>query len=239
MRLDKYINDICGEGRSVIKKKIRMGLVKINNEVVKNPDLQIDEMSDSVIYDGKLLSYTKFHYYMLHKPENVISATKDPLHQTVIDLLGDDIPSHIKKELFPVGRLDLDTEGLVLLTDDGDMAHELLSPNKHVDKTYLCRTKELVSDEQISTLENGVDIGEKKMTKPAKVCKIKDNEMLLTIHEGKFHQIKRMLHAVGNEIIYLKRISMGPINLPDDLEIGTYRELYEDEINALLTCIKK
>lgn len=239
MRLDKYINDITGEGRSLIKKKIKAGLVKVNHEVVKNPDTQIDESKSQVTYDGKALFYARFYYYILHKPAGVISATKDKQHKTVIDLLGEDILPHIKKDLFPVGRLDIDTEGLVLLTNDGELAHELLSPTKHVDKTYFCRTSQFISDEQIKALEVGVDIGEKKLTKPAKVSKINENEILLTITEGKFHQIKRMLHAVGNEIIYLKRISMGPISLPNDLEVGCYCELKSEEIQALKEYIGK
>ena len=241
MRLDKYINDITGEGRSAIKKKLKAGVVKVNGIVEKQADRQIDEQKDEIVFEGKLLQYASFHYYILHKPGNVVSATQDTMHQTVIDLLGEDIPGHIRKELFPVGRLDKDTEGLVILTDDGVLSHELLSPVKHVEKDYLCYTALPMTVEMMKQLEEGVDIGEKKLTKPAKVSKIDgepDNHVVLTITEGKFHQVKRMMLAVGNEITYLKRLRMGPIVLPTDLPVGCYRELTPEEVDMLRVCTK-
>ena len=242
MRLDKYINDITGEGRSAIKKKLKAGVVKVNGMMEKQADRQIDEQKDEIVFEGKRLQYASFHYYLLHKPGNVVSATQDSMHQTVIDLLGEDIPVHIKKELFPVGRLDKDTEGLVILTDDGALSHELLSPTKHVEKDYLCYTALPVTDDMIKQLEEGVDIGEKKLTKPAKVSRIDgepDKHVVLTITEGKFHQVKRMMVAVGNEITYLKRLRMGPIVLPEDLPVGGYRACTKKEVDMLFACAKR
>ena len=241
MRLDKYINDITGEGRSVIKKKLKAGAVKVNGIVEKQADRQIAEGKDQITFQGKLLQDAAFHYYILHKPGNVVSATRDNVHQTVIDLLGEDIPAHIKKELFPVGRLDKDTEGLVILTNDGELSHELLSPTRHVEKDYLCYTLLPMAEDMMKRLEEGVDIGEKKLTKPAKVSKIDgepENHVMLTITEGKFHQVKRMMLAVGNEITYLKRLRMGPIVLPADLSVGCYRELIPEEVDMLRACTK-
>ena len=163
---------------------------------------------------------------MLNKPAGVVSATTDNHDKTVLDLLKD---AH-GKDLFPVGRLDKDTEGLLLITNDGELSHNLLSPKKHVDKTYLVKTAESVTTEMVQALERGVDIGEEKLTLPAKVKVLEDKEIELTITEGKFHQVKRMLKAVDNEVVYLKRLSMGCLKLDETLKLGEYRELTEMEI---------
>ena len=167
---------------------------------------------------------------MLHKPQGVVTATHDNHDKTVMDLLDSSVR---KKDLFPVGRLDKDTEGLLLITNDGDLAHKLLSPKKHVDKTYLVYLAETIHDADIRKLESGVDIGEDKLTLPAKAIKLTDKAMKLTICEGKFHQVKRMLKAVDNEVVYLKRLTFGNLTLDEDLESGKYRPLSEDEIQAL------
>lgn len=166
---------------------------------------------------------------MLHKPAGVITATEDTNQKTVLDLLT----GINTKKLFPVGRLDKDTEGLLLITDDGELAHKLLSPKKHVGKTYFVQTKYPVSDDAALLLREGVDIGDDTPTLPAMVEKAGDTELLLTIKEGRYHQIKRMLLAVDNEVVYLKRITMGPLQLPDDLEKGDFRPLSVSEVNAL------
>ena len=168
-------------------------------------------------------------YYMLNKPQGVVSATQDNTCKTVLDILDVDC----KKDLFPVGRLDKDTEGLLLITNDGELAHKLLSPKKHVDKTYLVGIARKLSTEDIEKLELGVDIGEKHLTQPAKVEVISDTEIKLTIHEGKFHQVKRMLKAVDNEVLTLKRVSFGGLKLDETLKTGEYRELTEQEIEIL------
>lgn len=231
MRLDKFLNDYTNAGRSTLKKEIKNGFVFVNGSCIKNPEYQVSE-TDLIQYKGDTIKRSEYYYFLLNKPAGVVSATQDHHDKTVIDLFS--LPEGIKKSLFPVGRLDKDTEGLLLLTNDGALAHELLSPKKHVDKTYYCKLKHSINEQAIRLLEEGVDIGEKVDTLPAKVKRGSDDkEIYLTIQEGKFHQVKRMMLAVGNEIVYLKRISMGALTLDDDLETGTYRELNEHEIAAL------
>ena len=229
IRLDKFLAQMNMGTRSEVKNAIRKGKVWVNGEVCKNADAKIDENSDVVCYENCEIIYEKFVYYMLNKPAGVVSATKDNLDKTVLDLLCD-----VKKQdVFPVGRLDKDTEGLLLLTNDGELSHKLLAPKNHIPKTYFVRTKEIVTKEQLNLLEKGVDIGEDALTMPALTELICDNEMLLTIYEGKFHQVKRMLKAVGNEVVYLKRKKMGELSLDENLKIGEYRKLTTDEIEML------
>ncbi len=192
----------------------------------KAADFKVKENEDTVTFQGKPLSYAAFHYYILHKPAGVITATEDKKESTVMDILKEEKV----KNLFPVGRLDKDTEGLLLITDDGELAHNLLSPKKHVDKEYLVKVRDSISEEDCKKLSEGVDIGDEKPTAPAKVERVAEKEILLTIREGRFHQVKRMLQAVGNEVVYLKRLSMGSLRLPKDLEKGAYRPLSEEEI---------
>ena len=229
MRLDKFLCD-CGLGtRSQIKKDIKSGLVMVNGVSTLKPEQRIDENEDCICYKGQLCTYEKYIYYMLHKPAGVVSATEDKRESTVLDLLGDDK----REDLFPVGRLDKDTEGLLLVTNDGTLAHELLSPAKHVEKEYECHLAHPLDDVQKLQLEQGVDIGEKSLTKPAVVKILDEKKIALTITEGKFHQVKRMLHAVGNEVIYLKRIRMGTLTLDEKLPKGNYRRLTEEETESL------
>lgn len=215
--------------RSQVKEMIKKGQVSVNNEVIKKADYKFDENSAKVCVKEKEISYQKFYYYMLNKPAGVVSATTDNHDKTVLDLLKD----ALGKDLFPVGRLDKDTEGLLLITNDGVLSHNLLSPKKHVDKTYLVKTAETVTLDMIHALEQGVDIGEEKITLPAKVKLLEEKEIELTIMEGKFHQVKRMLKAVGNEVVYLKRLSMGSLILDEALKLGEYRILTEKEVDDL------
>ncbi len=225
MRLDKFLCD-CNLGtRSQIKKDIRNGQVSINGSVVLKPEQKVDEQEDQIYYKGQLCVYEKYVYYLMHKPAGVVSATEDKYDRTVLDLMGDDR----REDLFPVGRLDKDTEGLLLITNDGVLAHDLLSPVKHVEKEYECHLAYALDKEQKNRLEQGVDIGEKALTRPALVQIIEDNKITLTITEGKFHQVKRMLYAVGNEVIYLKRLRMGGLRLEPELPKGSYRRLTEEE----------
>ena len=166
---------------------------------------------------------------MLHKPAGVITATEDREQETVMGLLGEGY----RKDLFPVGRLDKDTEGLLLITNDGELSHALLNPRKHVPKTYLVQVPESLKNSQIEALEQGVDIGDDKMTMPAKVEVVDEEHILLAIHEGRYHQVKRMLTAVGSQVLYLKRITFGPLTLDEKLEKGSYRALTEIEIEQL------
>lgn len=226
MRLDKFLCDTAGLTRTEAKNAVKKGQIAVNGQVQKAADFKVKENTDTVTFQGKPLSYAAFHYYMLHKPAGVITATEDKKESTVMDILREEKV----KNLFPVGRLDKDTEGLLLITDDGELAHNLLSPKKHVDKEYLIKVRDSISEEDCRKLSEGVDIGDEKPTAPAKVERVAEKEILLTIREGRFHQVKRMLQAVGNEVLYLKRLSMGSLRLPADLEKGAYRPLSEEEI---------
>ncbi len=229
MRLDKFLCEMNIGSRSQVKTYVKQGLVTVNGVTVKSSDEKIDENKDIVTYRGEILRYQQYHYYLLNKPQGVVTATKDNVSKTVMDLLAPEI----RKNLFPVGRLDKDTEGLLLITDDGDLAHRLLSPAKHVDKTYLVTIANPLSVEDGKALEEGVDIGEEQLTGPAKVKMLSDNQITLTIQEGKFHQVKRMLKAVNNEVTALKRVSFGSLQLDDTLQPGEYRELSMSEVEAL------
>lgn len=226
MRLDKFLCDTAGLTRTEAKNAVKKGQIAVNGQVQNTADFKVKENTDTVTFQGKPLSYAAFHYYMLHKPAGVITATEDKKESTVMDILREEKV----KNLFPVGRLDKDTEGLLLITDDGELAHNLLSPKKHVDKEYLVKVRDSISEEDCRKLSEGVDIGDEKPTAPAKVERVAEKEILLTIREGRFHQVKRMLQAVGNEVLYLKRLSMGSLRLPEDLEKGAYRPLSEEEI---------
>ena len=229
IRLDKFLSQMNIGTRSEVKNAIRKGKVTINGEVCKNADAKIDENSDVICFEGREITFEKYVYYMLNKPAGVVSATKDNLDTTVLELLSD-VPN---RDIFPVGRLDKDTEGLLLLTNDGELAHNLLSPKKHISKTYLVHTKDDITSEQIKKLEAGVDIGEDALTMPAEAKITGEKELLLTIYEGKFHQVKRMLKAVDNEVVYLERKKMGQFSLDESLKRGEYRKLTMEEIDLL------
>lgn len=233
MRLDKFLVSMEIGSRSQVKAFVKKGLVSVNGTVCKDPEQKIDENNDEITYMGKILQFEQYRYYMLHKPQGVVTATQDNFEKTVMDLLGD----MRKKDLFPVGRLDKDTEGLLLITDDGALSHALLSPKKHVDKTYRVICKEKLSTEAALKLEQGVDIGDDKPTLPAKVEILGEKELLLTIHEGRFHQVKRMLAAVNNEVVYLKRETFGSLRLDAGLGLGEFRELSKQEVTELKGCI--
>lgn len=227
IRLDKYLCEMEVGTRSEVKAFIKKGRVTVSGETAKSPEQKVDETKDTVTLDGHSFSYQKYFYYMLHKPAGVVTAVRDHHDQTVLDLLVD-APG---KDLSPVGRLDKDTEGLLLITNDGALAHRLLSPVKHVPKTYLVHTKKPVTSQMCEKLEAGVEIGDETPTAPAKTKLFSDTDcgLLLTITEGRFHQVKRMLQAVGNEVVYLKRLSMGALVLDETLSKGSWRALTEEE----------
>lgn len=230
MRLDKFLSNSGVGSRSEVKSLIKKGQVRINDKVITDSNQSIDVFSDVILCQGKEISYQKYRYFMLYKPQGVVSATEDNLSKTVLQCLS----KEDAKDLFPVGRLDKDTTGLLLLTNDGALAHALLSPRKHVDKTYFVTCKKELSQEDLTALSQGVDIGEETLTLPA-VAKTGENsnELYLTIHEGKFHQVKRMLQAVNNQVVSLKRLSMGSLSLDEALSPGEYRPLTADEIQQL------
>ena len=266
VRLDKFLADSGAGTRTEVKKLIQKGMVQVNGETAKKPELKVDPERDVVEFGGERLgARAEFVYYLLHKPAGYVSATEDIREKTVLEL----VPKDGRRNLFPVGRLDKDTEGLLLITDDGQLAHQLLSPKKHVDKTYFAVTEGKVVPEDIEKIRVGVDIGDQELTLPGKLEILRTweenvdrknvegesgaviansnaaghkadpegsiwcSEILLTIHEGRFHQVKRMMEAVGKKVIYLKRISMGALTLPDDLPKGKARELTPDELAAL------
>lgn len=235
IRLDKYLADMgCGT-RQEVKKLIRSGQVSVDGAVVKKPETRVEQTVQEVCLNGEKVGYESFEYYMLNKPAGVISATEDKSCQTVVDL----IKEKKRKDLFPVGRLDKDTEGLLLITNDGELAHRLLSPKKHVDKCYFARVSGKVTEDDVRSFENGVNIGsleQPEITMPGKLEIIISDEISqirLTIQEGKFHQVKRMFQAVGKEVIYLKRLRMGTLVLDENLSIGEYRPLTKEELEKL------
>ncbi len=229
MRLDRYLCELNTGSRSQVREFIRKGFVSVNGRVARSADQRIDERKDQVAFQGRLLTYRKFVYYMLNKPGGVVSATRDNTAGTVVELLA----AEDRKDLFPVGRLDKDTEGLLLLTNDGELAHRLLSPKKHVDKTYQVTAARALSEEDIRQLEQGVDIGEDRLTLPAKVEVLAENVIHLTIQEGRYHQVKRMMQAVSNQVTALKRIRFGNIDLDEGLAPGEYRPLTPQEEKRL------
>jgi len=233
MRLDKYLCETGFGTRSQVKDLLKKGQVMVNGEVVKKPELKINETTDQILCQGKKASYQKNIYLMLHKPAGVVSATEDNREKTVLDLVR---PEDRKNSLFPVGRLDKDTEGLMLLTDDGELAHRLLSPKKHVDKTYFAKIDGQVTEEHVKQFREGLDIGDEKKTLPAVLTILLSgpvSEIEVTIHEGRFHQIKRMFEAVGCKVTYLKRLSMGSLVLDETLLPEEYRPLTEAELEGL------
>ncbi len=231
IRLDKYLADMGAGTRQEVKRKIRKGLVSVNHKTAGAPDLKIREGEDVVSVEGREIGYAAYEYYMLNKPAGVVSATTDSRDLTVVDL----IQEKRRKDLFPVGRLDKDTEGLLLITNDGLLAHRLLSPRCHVDKTYYARIRGAVTQEDVLAFAEGVDIGEDgqvERTMPGILEVLTSNaesEIRLTIQEGKYHQVKRMFLAVGKEVTYLRRERMGTRVLDMDLKPGEYRLLTDEE----------
>ena len=231
VRLDKFLADAGVGTRSEVKKYIQKGKVQINGVPAKKPEIKVSE-EDEVILDGNKVSRApEFVYYLLHKPAGYVSATEDKRDRTVMELVPSD-----RKDMFPVGRLDKDTEGLLLITNDGEMAHRLLSPKKHVDKVYYAKIDGKVTEREVQIFSEGLSIGNDEYAKPSALKILKEgniSEIELTIQEGKFHQVKRMFHAVGMEVIYLKRISMGNLVLDESLKKGEYRRLTEKEVEQL------
>ena len=258
IRLDKYLADSGFGTRSEVKLLVKSGSISLNGNVVKDSGIKIDTENDEILVRGKRVGYSEYEYYMLHKPAGVITASRDKNEKTVIDL----IKSKKRRDLFPVGRLDRDTEGLLLITNDGDLSHHLLSPSKHVSKTYLAFVTGEPSEDIYTHFKEGIDIGDDTLTKPAElrrfasvsdVLNIYNDKVLedrlseyndayifeITITEGRYHEIKRMFEAEGCEVVYLKRYSMGSLILDFNLAPGEYRLLTDTELSSLKNKEKK
>lgn len=233
IRLDKYLSELGTGSRSQVKEMIRKGQVTVNGQVARQPERKVNPVCDTVTVGDRELNYRKYRYLMLNKPAGYVSATRDSREKTVLQLL----PAELAKDLFPVGRLDKDTEGLLLLTNDGDLAHRLLSPRKHVDKVYEAVVEGRMTENDREAFQKGMMIGDEKPTLPAVLVILSAEDaysrVLVTIREGRFHQIKRMFLARGSKVIHLKRIGMGGLQLDETLQPGQYRELTGKEKTLL------
>ena len=235
MRLDKFLVENGLGSRSQVKDVLKKGLVLVNGRAEKSPKTQINEMADEVVVSGQKLTYEKFVYYLLNKPKGYISATEDERHKTVLDLLDE---TARQKEVFPVGRLDIDTHGLLLLTNNGKLAHAMLSPKKHVEKIYRAKVAGLMNQSDVERFARGIEL--KDFTcHPAqlKIVELDEEKEIslveITLAEGKFHQVKRMVAACGKEVTDLQRLSMGPLQLDPELALGEWRRLTEEEMKSL------
>ncbi len=229
VRLDKILSHMGYGSRKEVKELIRKGYVIVNGEIIKNDDFKVDENIDEIFLDGLELNYESLVYIMLNKPSGVVSATFDPRYETVVDICSE----YAKMNIFPVGRLDIDTEGLLLLTNDGSLAHNLLSPKKHVDKVYYVEFSGEYKEDFNLRFEEGITIDDGYKCLPGKIEYLGNNKAHVTIHEGKYHQVKRMFEALGLHVEYLKRISFGNLKLDEELVLGEYRKLTSNELNSL------
>ncbi len=235
MRIDKLLTSMGLASRTEAAKAARKGLIKVNGTVITKSDSKIDPEKDLVEYMGNPVTYRKYVYIMMNKPSGIVSSTDGKDGETVISLLPDDLQ---KCGLFPCGRLDKDTLGLILLTNDGSTAHYLLSPKRHVSKVYYLKTQYTLTENDIKILESGVQLDHGDIARPAKVSTVNEKELYITIVEGMYHQIKRMLEAVNNKVIYLERVKFGPLALDTSLERGQWRYLTDEEIHILLELTK-
>ncbi len=232
-RIDKILSNLGYGSRSEIKKYCKQGSVVVNGSEVSNPGTQVDTENDEILFNGEEVIYREYIYLMMNKPDGYVSATTDKYDPTVLDLID---LSYLAFEPFPVGRLDKDTEGLLVLTNDGKLSHRVLSPKKHVPKTYYAKIDGVVTEKDVEAFLEGVvlDDGYKTMPSQLNILKSDDeSEIELTIHEGKFHQVKRMFESVGKKVVYLKRLSMGNLKLDESLELGEYRELTDEEVKLI------
>ena len=239
IRLDKVLSHMGLGTRKEVKKIIKEDRVLIDDKIGDKANMQIDPERQVIKVDNEEIHYSEFFYFLLNKPQGVISATKDNVHQTVIDLL--DLEDQ-NKDVFPVGRLDMDTEGLLLLTNDGQLSHELLSPKKNVPKTYFAKVEGKMTKEDVVTFKEGLELLDGYLCMPAELTILsagQTSQIELVINEGKFHQVKKMVEAVGKEVFYLQRVGMGNLTLPEDLELGSYRAITAEEMDLLTMKIEK
>lgn len=228
MRLDKFLANMGVGTRSEVKQLLKKGSVKVNQNIVKLPKLHVNPNSDEIMVNDEVVSYIDKVYIMLNKPKGYISATEDELHPTIIDL----IPEYAHLNIFPVGRLDKDTEGLLLVTNDGQFNHEVMNPNKHVSKTYEVYSKHPITQFDIDEFKSGIELSDGKL-KPAILKKVDDYVSHVTIYEGKYHQVKRMFHSIENEVLELKRIKIAELELDHNLDLGSYRLLTQLDFDNL------
>ncbi|MDU4862588.1 MAG: pseudouridine synthase [Terrisporobacter othiniensis] len=233
LRIDKILSNVGYGSRAEIKVYCKKGLVKVNDKVISNPGTQVDTDTDKIEFNNEVVKYREFVYIMMNKPDGYLSATFDKRDPIVLDLIES---SYLAFEPFPVGRLDKDTEGLLVLTNDGKLAHRVLSPKKHVPKTYYAKIDGVVTEKDVKAFEEGVTLDDGYETMPSQLKILESgetSEIELTIHEGKFHQVKRMFESVGKKVVYLKRLSMGKLKLDETLSLGEYRELTEEEVKLI------
>ena len=233
LRIDKILSNLGYGSRAELKVYCKKGMVKVNDKVISNPGTQVDTDVDKIEFNNEVVNYREFVYIMMNKPDGYLSATFDKRDPIVLDLIDS---SYLAFEPFPVGRLDKDTEGLLVLTNDGQLAHRVLSPKKHVPKTYYAKIEGRVTEEDIKAFEQGVTLDDGYKTMPAQLKILESgeqSEIELTIHEGKFHQVKRMFESVGKKVVYLKRLSMGKLMLDENLGLGEYRELTDEEVKLI------
>ena len=228
MRLDKFLANMGVGTRSEVKQLLKKGSVKVNQNIVKLPKLHVNPNSDEIMVNDEVVSYIDKVYIMLNKPKGYISATEDEVHPTIIDL----IPEYAHLNIFPVGRLDKDTEGLLLVTNDGQFNHEVMNPNKHVSKTYEVYSKHPITQFDIDRFKSGIELSDGKL-KPAILKKVDDYVSHVTIYEGKYHQVKRMFHSIENEVLELKRIKIAQLELDHNLDLGSYRLLTQIDFDNL------
>lgn len=233
LRIDKILSNLGYGSRAEIKVYCKKGLVKVNDKVISNPGTQVDTDDDKIEFNNEVVRYREFVYIMMNKPDGYLSATFDKRDPIVLDLID---VSYLTFEPFPVGRLDKDTEGLLVLTNDGQLAHRVLSPKKHVPKTYYAKIEGIVTEEDVKAFEKGVTLDDGYETMPSQLKILESgetSEIELTIHEGKFHQVKRMFESVSKKVVYLKRLSMGKLKLDETLDLGEYRELTDEEVKLI------
>ncbi|MEW8973916.1 MAG: pseudouridine synthase [Tissierellaceae bacterium] len=234
-RIDKIISNMGYGSRKDVKKFIKDGLIEVNGVVIVKNDIKVDPYEDEIYFNGEKVLYREYIYLMMNKPKGLVSSTDDPMTRTVIDILDEE---YIIYRPFPAGRLDKDTVGLLLITNDGKLAHELLSPKKGIDKTYYVEVDGHVDEKYIEKFKRGIMLDDGYRTLPSQLEIISSDivsQVYLTIQEGKYHQVKRMFESISMKVIYLKRLSMGPLRLDEDLEEGEYRELTDCELNMLKT----
>lgn len=233
LRIDKILSNVGYGSRAEIKVYCKKGLVKVNDKVISNPGTQVDTDTDKIEFNNEVVKYREFVYIMMNKPDGYLSATFDKRDPIVLDLIES---SYLAFEPFPVGRLDKGTEGLLVLTNDGKLAHRVLSPKKHVPKTYYAKIDGVVTEKDVKAFEEGVTLDDGYETMPSQLNILESGEISeieLTIHEGKFHQVKRMFESVGKKVVYLKRLSMGKLKLDETLSLGEYRELTDEEVKLI------